>query len=54
MQIYDDKNSNIKKVKLVWYKKRNFTYIINIKKEKRNRGYYIIDEKKIKKRRLLI
>jgi hypothetical protein len=54
MQIYDDKNSNIKKGKLGWYKKRIFTCIIYIKKEKRNRGYYIIDERKLKKRRLLI
>jgi hypothetical protein len=54
MQIYDDKNSNIKKVKLVWYKERNFTCIINIKKEKRNRGYYIIDERKKKKKKEII
>ena len=54
MQIYDDKNSNIKKEKLGWYKERIFTCIINIKKEKRDRGYYIIDERKLKKWRLLI
>jgi hypothetical protein len=50
MQIYDDKNSNIKKRKLEWYKERIFTYIIYIKKEKRNRGYYIINERKLKKK----
>ena len=49
MQIYDDKNSNIKEIKLGWYKERIFRYIIYIKKEKRNRGYYIIDERKLKK-----
>ena len=53
MQIYDDKNSNIKKVKLIQYKKRIFRYIIYIKKEKRNSGYYIINERKLKKRLLI-
>ena len=48
MQIYDNKNRNIKKIKLIWYKERIFTYIIYIKTEKRNRGYYIINEIKLK------
>jgi hypothetical protein len=48
MWIYDDKNRNIKNIKLIWYKERIFIYIINIKKEKRNRGYYIINEIKLK------
>lgn len=48
MQVYDNKNRNIKNIKLIWYKERIFKYIINIKKEKRNRGYYIIDERKLK------
>ena len=53
MQRYDDKNSNNKKVKLGWYRERIFRYIIYIKKEKRNRGYYIINERKLKKKEII-
>jgi hypothetical protein len=53
MQIYDDINNNIKKGKLGSYKERSFTCIIYIKKEKRNRGYYIIDERKLKKKEII-
>ena len=38
MQIYDNKNRNIKKIKLIWDKGQIFIYIIKIKKEKEIAG----------------